>query len=61
MAYKTLIFGTDDFFDILKPFYVRAAEQGVLEIVAAAVFENGKVNLVADKVDTGGILPLTSR
>ncbi len=56
MAYKTLLFGTDDLFETLKPFYLKAAEQGTLEIVAAAVFENGRFNLVTDKVDTGGNL-----
>ena len=56
MAYKTLLFGTDDLFEKLKSFYLKAAEQGTLEIVAAAVFENGRFNLVTDKVDTGGNL-----
>ena len=54
MAYKTLLFGIDDLFEILKPYYLKAAEQGVLEIVAAAELENDNVNFITDKVDRGG-------
>ncbi len=54
MAYKTLLFGTDDLFETLKPFYVNAQKQGVLEIVAAAVLENGGIRYVTDEVDCGG-------
>ncbi|MBR3050168.1 MAG: hypothetical protein IKN16_03080 [Selenomonadaceae bacterium] len=63
MAYKTLLFGTDDLFNELKPFYVNAQKQGVLEIVAAAVFENGGIRYVTDEVDWGGVIlsTLTSR
>ena len=64
MAYKTLLFGTDDLFETLKPHYLKAAEQGVLEIVAAAELNDGTVNFVTDKVDTGGgliLLTLTLR
>ena len=60
MAYKTLLFGTDDLFETLKPYYLKAAKQGILEIVAAAVIENGTVNFVTDEVNGGGILILTS-
>ena len=49
MAYKTLLFGTDDLFETLKPYYLKAAKQGILEIVAAAVIENGTVNFVTDE------------
>ena len=34
MAYKALIFGTDDRYPKLKPFYDAAAKRGTLEIVA---------------------------
>ena len=54
MAYKTLLFGTDDLFETLKPHYVKAAKDGVLEIVAAAELKNGNVNFITDKVDGGG-------
>lgn len=37
MAYKTLLFGTDELFETLKSYYVKAAEQGTLEIVAAVL------------------------
>ncbi|MBQ6006336.1 MAG: CatB-related O-acetyltransferase [Selenomonadaceae bacterium] len=53
MAYKALVFGVDDLFESLKPYYVKAAEQGILEIVAAAVFENGEIRFVTDEVDRG--------
>ena len=54
LAYKTLLFGTDDLFETLKPFYLKAAERGDLEIVAAAELENGNVNFIIDKVGGGG-------
>lgn len=55
MAYKTLIFGVDDLFNELQPFYAREVQRGNLEIVAYAVLENGNVNLVpADGKSTGG-------
>lgn len=54
MGYKTLLFGTDELFEPLKPYYVKMAEQGILDIVAAAVFENGEIHLVTDEVDRGG-------
>ena len=34
MAYKTLIFGTDDLYPKMKPFYDAEVERGNLEIVA---------------------------
>lgn len=34
MAYKALIFGTDDIYKELKPFYKREIQRGNLEIVA---------------------------
>ena len=55
MAYKTLLFGTDDLFETLKPFYLKAAEQGVLEIVAAAVFENGGIRFVTGNSEINSI------
>ena len=58
LAYKTLLFGTDDLFETLKPQYVKAAKDGVLEIVAAAELKDSNVNFITDKSD-GGIL--TSR
>ena len=46
MAYKTLLFGTDDIFNELKPFYDREIQRGNLKIVAHAFIENGGVRLV---------------
>ncbi|MBE8950366.1 MAG: hypothetical protein SR3Q1_07180 [Quinella sp. 3Q1] len=54
MAYKTLLFGTDDLFNELKPFYDREVQRGNLEIVGYAVIENGKVNLVPAAGKPGG-------
>ena len=38
MAVKALIFGTDDLFPQLKPFYKNEAQRGNLEIIGYAVF-----------------------
>ena len=46
MAYEALLFGTDDIFGELKPFYEQAIQRGVLKIVATAVIENDMVNFV---------------
>ena len=54
MAYKTLIFGTDDLFETLKPYYLKAAEQGILEIVAYAIFENKVIRIVTPEGKRGG-------
>ena len=54
MAYKTLIFGTDDLYPRLKPFYINAIKNGILKIVGYAVLENDKIRLVnsAGNVDS---------
>lgn len=55
MAYKTLIFGVDDLFNELQPYYAREVQRGNLDIVAYAVFENGNITLVpADNKSRGG-------
>ncbi|MBQ3444828.1 MAG: CatB-related O-acetyltransferase [Selenomonadaceae bacterium] len=46
MAYKALIFGTDDLYPTLKPFYDAQAKSGNLEIVATAELVNNTFNLV---------------
>ena len=45
MAYKTLIFGVDDLFNELQPYYACEVLRGNLEIVAFAVLENDTVTL----------------
>ena len=45
-AVKALIFGIDDLFPKLKPYYDQEIERGNLEIVGYAVLENGKIFLV---------------
>ena len=54
MAYKTLIFGVDNMFNVLKPFYDREVQRGNLEIVGYALLENGKVNIVDATGRPGG-------
>ena len=50
MAYKTLIFGTDEAYGKLKPFYDAAVKNGTLEIVA-----------VVDNVNAwGGVMTSTT-
>ncbi|MBR2775272.1 MAG: CatB-related O-acetyltransferase [Selenomonadaceae bacterium] len=46
MPYKTLIFGTDDLYPILKPFYDVEVKRGNLEIIATAELNGDTVNLV---------------
>ena len=54
MAYKTLIFGVDDMFNELKPYYDREVQRGNLEIVAYAVFENSGIRIVTPEGKPGG-------
>ena len=46
MAYKALIFGVDDMFAKLQPYYAQAIQRGILEIVAYAVIEPNGIRLV---------------
>ena len=54
MAYKALIFGTDDLYPDLKPYYAKEVERGNLEIVAYAVFEEKGIRFVAPEDRVGG-------
>lgn len=54
MAYKALLFGTDDLFNELKPFYDREVQRGNLEIVGYAVFENNGIRIVTPEGRPGG-------
>lgn len=54
MAYRALIFGIDDLYPTLKPFYDRAVANGDIEIVASADVKNGKVNIIYTKGKPGG-------
>ena len=54
MALKTLIFGVDDMFNQLQPFYIQEVKRGNIEIAAYAVFENGGIRLVDSKNQLGG-------
>ena len=64
MAYKALIFGTDEAYGKLKPFLETAVNRGDFEIVARGKMEGDTVNLVyADSILGGGMIfaILTSR
>ncbi len=52
MAFKTLIFGVDDWFFGLKPYYDHAVLNGILEICGYAVLENNGVKVYPTR--TGG-------
>ena len=54
MAYKTLIFGTDDLYPKLKFYYEQEVKRGNLEIVAYAVIENGGIRIVKPNNSVGG-------
>ena len=54
MAYKTLIFGTDDLFNDLRTHYEREIQRGTFEIVAYAVLDKGNVTLVTPNDRPGG-------
>ena len=45
MALRTVIFGVDDQFNELKPYYVREIQRGNLEILAVAIIENKNIAL----------------
>ncbi len=45
MAVKALIFGVDDFYHALKPYYDMAVYRGDLEIVGHASIEQGGIKL----------------
>lgn len=53
MAVKALIFGTDDLYPRLKPFYDLQVQRGNLEIVGHAVIENGGVKVFPNQMGGG--------
>ena len=59
MAYKTLLFGTDDIFNELYPYYMQEVQLGNLDIIVHAVFENGNINIVTPEgKPVGGEQPI---
>ena len=54
MAVKALIFGVDDLYPHLKPFYDLEVKRGNLEIVGYAVLENNQWRMYANP-DGGGV------
>lgn len=55
MAYKALIFGTDNIYPKLKPFYDAEVKCGNLKIVAIAELKNDNVNIVYADGRRGGL------
>ena len=56
MAYKALIFGTDDIYKRLKPFYKSYVKRGILNIVAIVADVAGdNINLVYTDGRRGGV------
>lgn len=55
MTYKALIFGTDNLYPTLKPFYEAEVKRGNLEIIATAELTNDAVNLVYADGRRGGL------
>ena len=55
MAVKALIFGVDDLFSILQPYYDMSVQRGDIDIVGYAVFEQDGIRLYAAR--GGGIDP----
>ena len=53
MAIKALIFGTDDLFPQLQPFYVQQMQIGNLEVVGQAVIENNQVKILSNNAGGG--------
>lgn len=45
MAVKSLIFGTDDLYSKLRPFYEVAVQRGDIDIIGYAVQEQGSIKL----------------
>ena len=57
MPVKALIFGTDDLYPTLKPFYKSEVEKGNLDIVGYAVVENNSIGIFRS-TDGGGYEPV---
>ena len=57
MAVKALIFGVDDLYPQLKPFYDQEVKRGNLEIVGYAVLENNKWRIYANQTGGGRQVP----
>ena len=56
MAFKTLIFGVDDWFFGLKPYYDHAVLNGILEICGYAVLENNGVKVYPTRTGGAGMI-----
>ena len=55
MAVKALIFGVDDLYTQLKPFYDLEVQRGNLEIVGYVVSENNEWRIYANSEGGGGV------
>ena len=54
MAVKALIFGTDDLYPQLIPFYDKQVQKGNMEIVGCAYIENDKLKTYSENNLLGG-------
>ena len=54
MAIRALIFGIDDLFSTLKPFYELEIQRGNLEIVGHAIIENGNITIHTEQPNIRG-------
>ena len=57
MAVKAIVVVTDELYLALKPFYDKQVQQGNIEIVGQAIFENNEMKIVSNNL--GGGLTLT--
>ena len=55
MAVKALIFGVDDMFNGLRPYYEMFVQRGDIEIVGYAVFEQGTIKLFSPQGGGGDL------
>ena len=54
MAVKAIVVVTDELYSWLKPFYDKQVQQGNIEIVGQAIFENNEMKIVSNNLGGGG-------
>lgn len=54
MAVKVLIFGTDDLYPVLKPFYDAEVQKGNWEIIGYARLEDDEIKIYSEPQGGGG-------
>ena len=61
MAVKALIFGVDDMFNGLRPYYEMFVQRGDIEIVGYAAFEQGTIKLFSPQGGAATLVTLKSQ